>query len=85
MIYYLTIVKKRFIPPVEAKRRSRPSGSKMPQRGAPLNRVHPVKFTSVTAKRISLGDPPGVKLGLNFHPVECLNLFNWGAAYLTGT
>jgi len=28
--------------------------------------------------RISLGDPPGVQLGLNFHPVECLNLFNWG-------
>jgi len=31
----------------------------------PLNRVHPVKFTSVTAKRISLGYPPGVQLGLN--------------------
>jgi len=46
-IYYLTIVKKRFILP------------------APLNRVHPVKFTPVTAKRISLGDPPGVQLGLN--------------------
>jgi len=43
-----------------------------------LNWVHPVKFTSVTAKRISLGDPLGVQLGLNFHPVECLNLFNWG-------
>ena len=60
--------------PVEAKRRSRPSGSKMPQRGAqlnvfdflfnrggmftpraPLNRIHPVKFTPVIAKRISLG------------------------------
>jgi hypothetical protein len=30
---------------------------------APLNRVHPVKFTPVTAKRISLGYPPGVQPG----------------------
>ena len=40
---------------------------------APFNRVHPVKFTSVTAKRISLGDPPGVQLGLNPQ-----RQFNWG-------
>ena len=32
---------------------------------APLNRVHPVKFTPVIAKRISLGYPPGVQLGWN--------------------
>jgi len=35
---------------------------------APLNRVHPVKFTPVTAKHISLGYPPGVQLGCNVHP-----------------
>jgi len=70
----------------------------MPQRGAPLNRVHPacpiypvgpvdrtgvefyffvysigVKFTSVIAERISLGDPPGVQLWLNPQ-----RQFNWG-------
>ena len=39
-----------------------------------LNRVHPVKFTSVTAKCISLGYPPGVQLGLNPQ-----RQFNWGA------
>jgi len=39
---------------------------------APWNRVHPLKFTSVTAKRISLGDPLGVQLGLNARPMECL-------------
>ena len=32
---------------------------------APLNRVHPVKFTPVTAKRISLGYPQGVQPGWN--------------------
>ena len=32
---------------------------------APLNRIHPVKFTSVTAKRISLGYPVGVQPGWN--------------------
>ena len=32
---------------------------------APLNRVHPVKFTSVTAERISLGYPQGVQPGWN--------------------
>jgi len=64
-----SIVKKRFIPHVEAERRSLPSGPKMPQRCVPLNRVHPVKFTTVTAKRISLGDPTGVQLGLNTRPI----------------
>ena len=32
---------------------------------APLNRVHPVKFTPVIAKRISLGYPQGVQPGWN--------------------
>jgi len=35
---------------------------------ASLNRVHPVKFTSVTAKRISLGHPLGVQPGWNVYP-----------------
>jgi len=70
-----------FTPRVEAKRRSRPSGSKIPQRGALLNRVHPAKFTSVTAKRISLGYPPGVQLGLNPQRQFNWGVFHWGAIY----
>jgi hypothetical protein len=42
-----------------------PRLSKMPQRGAPSNRVHPVQFAPVIANRISLGYPPGVQLGWN--------------------
>ena len=37
---------------------------------APLNRVHPVKFTPVTAKRISLGYPQGIQPGWNVYPVK---------------
>ena len=35
-----------FTPPVEAKRRSRPSGSKIPQRGTLLNEIRPKKYLS---------------------------------------
>ena len=59
---------------------------------APLNRVHPVKFTPVIAKRISLGYPQGVQPGWNpwgyftgalcpMHHVPCL-LFHWGETLL---
>jgi len=41
----------------------RESGGFTPR--APLNRVHPVKFTPVIAKRISLGYPQGVQPGWN--------------------
>jgi hypothetical protein len=37
----------------------------MPAPHAPLNRVHPVKFTPVIAKCISLGYPQGVQPGWN--------------------
>jgi hypothetical protein len=41
---------------------------------APLNRVHPVKFTSVTAKRISLGYLQGVQLGCNLYPARNVDI-----------
>ena len=59
---------------------------------APLNRVQPVKFTPVIAKRISLGYPQGVQPGWNpwgyftgplcsMLDAPCL-LFHWGSAIL---
>ncbi len=42
---------------------------------APLNRVHPVKFTPVIAKRISLGYPQGVQPGWNLWDYFTVALF----------